>query len=654
MDIPAPPGRIPWICRRRLPAAALLALALAAARPPEKTVARPEPIGRGARFEARSACSCSGVRKKGIFAHPPWKGRVKGRVIGTFSNVDLSTARRPEFRFFMGIQDGHGSTKGVIYRVFVNSREVWQDFYARGVWKPVRVSLAKFAGRTVAIELAVDTLGEHYANWGEPRIVDGSRTLYDFVAHVPDARKTILLWKNTPPGPLPASLRREREIRRKTAMNVVPAPRQIAWQELEFIAFAHFGVNTFTDREWGEGTEDPRLFKPSEFDADQWARVLEDAGIRLLILTAKHHDGFCLWPSRYTEHCVRNSPWRNGKGDVVREVSEACRRHGIKFGVYLSPWDRNNPDYGNSPAYNRYFVNQLRELLGNYGEISEVWFDGACGEGPNGRKQVYDWAAYHKVVRELQPNAVIAICGPDVRWVGNESGVARETEWSVQPANPTFHGKGKDLVWWPAECDVSIRPGWFYHAAQDDKVKSLEQLLDIYYKSVGRNSVLLLNIPPDRRGLFHENDAARLRELRNLLDRTFRTDLAAGARASANSAAARHGAGAVVDGDNGTWWEPADGDLPAVIELDLGEPRTFNCVLLQEYIPKGQRVEGFSVQVADAGGRREIAAGSTIGYKRLLPLKPAVTTSRVRIEIRQSRGAPLLRRVGLFNAPLLP
>ena len=344
-------------------------------------------------------------------------------------------------------------------------------------------------------------------------------------------------------------------------MNIVPTPQQIAWQELEFIGFAHFGVNTFTDREWGEGTEDEKVFNPTDFDADQWARVLKDAGIRLLILTAKHHDGFCLWPSRFTEHSVKNSPWRKGKGNVVREVSDACRRHGIKFGVYLSPWDRNNPEYGNSPVYNQYFANQLRELLTNYGPITEVWFDGACGEGPNGKKQVYDWTAYYKVVRELQPDAVIAICGPDVRWVGNETGVARETEWSVQPARSAASGGKDGLVWWPAECDVSIRPGWFYHASQDDKVKSLHHLLDIYYKSVGRNSVLLLNIPPDRRGHIHENDTARLRELRKVLDDTFRIDLADNAGATANSATDGHGPDTVVDGDQKTWWSPDGGTL---------------------------------------------------------------------------------------------
>ena len=616
------------------------------------------PLGLGARFDARQACSCSGVRKKGIFAHPPWKdparGRVKGRVIGTFAGIDLAGTQAPEFRFFMGMQDGHGSTKGVIYRIFVNGREYWQDFYAKGIWKPVRIPFAEFTGQRITVELTVDPLGEYYANWGEPRIVDGDHRVYDFVDHAPAARKTILLWSDKPPGAVPESLRLEQERRRKEVMNVVPAPRQIAWQELEFIAFAHFGVNTFTDREWGKGTEDPRVFNPTGFDADQWARVLKDAGIRLLILTAKHHDGFCLWPSRYTEHSVKNSLWRNGKGDVVREVSDACRRNGIKFGIYLSPWDRNNPDYGNSPVYNRYFVNQLRELLTNYGPISEVWFDGACGEGPNGKKQVYDWQAYRKTVRELQPAAVIAICGPDVRWVGNETGVARETEWSVQPANRTHHGPAKKFVWWPAECDVSIRPGWFYHASQDNKVKSLRHLLDIYYKSVGRNSVLLLNIPPDRRGLMHENDATRLRELRKVLDETFQTDLAAGARTNADSAAKGHAARNIVDGDAHTWWQPASETRPATVELELKAPRTFNCIMLQEFIPKGQRIEKFSIQVADGEAWREIAVGTTVGYKRLLPLKPDVTASRVRIEIRKSRGAPRMRRVGLFKAPLLP
>lgn len=275
-----------------------------------------------------------------------------------------------------------------------------------------------------------------------------------------------------------------REVLRKAA-HVRPSPQQLAWQELEFTCFVHFGMNTFTGREWGDGKEDPKLFNPTAFDARQWARACNDAGMKLLILTCKHHDGFCLWPSKHTEHSVKNSPWKGGKGDVVREVSEACREAGLKFGVYLSPWDRNAKTYG-SDAYNDVYKKQLAELLADYGPVTEVWWDGACGEGPNGKRQVYDWDGYVRVVRELAPQAVIFGMGPDVRWVGNESGLARESEWSVLPkrgpgdqtAKDLGHRKylagAEELVWYPAECDVSIRPGWFYHADQDDKVKTLE------------------------------------------------------------------------------------------------------------------------------------------------------------------------------------
>jgi len=647
--------RRPRLHRLVFAAAAVFAAGIFRSAPAAEAGLRREPLGRGARFEARPACSCGGVRKPGIFAHPPWKGGVRGRVIGTF-RIDLGNAARPRLSFFMGIHDGHGSDRGVIYRVFVNGREVWQDFWKDARWTPVTIDLTKWAGREIILELVVDTLGEHYAVWGDPRVIDGDRTVYNLVEAVHSAETSIQLWTNRPPGPVPARLEAEHRKRKRAAMNVVPSPRQIAWQELEFIGFVHFGINTFTDREWGDGSEDPALFNPTDFDADQWVQVFKDAGIRMLILTAKHHDGFCLWPSRYTEHSVKHSPWRNGRGDVVREVADACRRGGIRFGVYLSPWDRNCPLYGDSPAYNRYFVNQLRELLSGYGEISEVWFDGACGEGPNGKRQVYDWQAYYKVVRELQPDAVIAICGPDVRWVGNESGVARETEWSVQKPNPAFHGRSDGWVWWPAECDVSIRPGWFYHASQDDKVKSLQHLLDIYYKSVGRNAVLLLNVPPDLRGRIHEADAQRLRELRKVLDETFRIDLAHGARTSANSAAPEHPVDSVVDGDPDTYWTPDNEAPPFSVTLDLGGLKTFNCLLLQEYIPRGQRVEEFRIEAAGDDGDqwREIARGTTIGYKRLLPLKPDVRASRLRVVITASRGAPMLRRIGLFHAPMLP
>ncbi|MBN2474591.1 MAG: alpha-L-fucosidase [Pirellulales bacterium] len=443
------------------------------------------------------------------------------------------------------------------------------------------------------------------------------------------------------------------------AARVTPTPQQVAWQELEFTCFVHFTVNTFTDLEWGTGKEDPRIFNPTDFDADQWASVCKEAGMKLLILTCKHHDGFCLWPCEQTEHSVKNSPWRGGKGDMVKEVSDACRRHGIKFGVYLSPWDRNAECYG-SDAYNDYYKNQLRELLTDYGEITEVWWDGACGEGPNGKRQVYDWDGYIRVVRQWQPKAVIFGQGPDVRWVGNENGLARESEWSVLPfrmgdrterdlGNRKYLLGAERLMWYPAECDVSIRPGWFYHASQDDQVKSLERLLEIYYRSVGRNSVLLLNVPPDRRGRFHENDVARLREFRSVLDETFRTNLAAGAQVAAENTRDGFHAGSVTDGDGGTYWTTEDGVVAASLTIDLGKPVTFDRAMLQEMITTGQRVERFQLQAEVDGAWKDVAQATTIGYKRLLRFSP-VTASKVRLAILDSRDCPTIREFGLFQA----
>jgi alpha-L-fucosidase len=457
----------------------------------------------------------------------------------------------------------------------------------------------------------------------------------------------------TPQQPLPTS----------ASEAPAPTPQQLAWQEMEFIAFAHFGVNTFTNREWGDGKEDPKLFDPAALDANQWVAVCRKAGIGMIILTAKHHDGFCLWPSKYTEHSVKNSPWRDGKGDVVKEVSDACRAGGLKFGVYLSPWDRHERTYGDSPAYNQHFVNQLTELLSNYGDITEVWFDGACGEGPNGKKQQYDWPAFHGTVRRLQPKAVMfSDAGPDVRWIGNENGFAGETCWStydrskvrVGGADTKYLNKGdpNGPDWTPGECDVSIRPGWFYHPDQDTKVKSLEKLLDIYYASVGRNGVLLLNIPPDKRGLMHENDAARLAELRAVLDETFRTDLAKGKPATATSQRGKdRGADRAVDGDGKTFWcAGGNGTGPESLEVDLGQPTTFNVVCIQEMVLLGQRVEEFGVEAWDGKSWSEIAKGTTVGHKRLLRL-PDVTASKVRLTIVRSRGSPTIREFGLYRSP---
>ena len=463
----------------------------------------------------------------------------------------------------------------------------------------------------------------------------------------------------------------------KKAANLAPSENQLAWQEMEFTAFVHFTINTFTDREWGDGKEDPALFNPTAFDAGQWAMTCRDAGMKMIIVTAKHHDGFCLWPSKLTDHSVESSPWREGKGDIVREVADACREYGLKFGVYLSPWDRHEASYGDSPHYNENFKNQLRELLTWYGRVDEVWFDGACGEGPNGKRQVYDWPAYYEVIRELQPNAVIAIMGPDVRWVGTESGYGRETEWSVIPvtvrkAHPADGADGemsekgfvpgdrmqKDLgsrsklrgaqalAWYPSEVDVSIRPGWFYHASQDGKVKSPDKLLDIYFSSVGRNSLLLLNIPPDRRGLLHENDVASLMGLRKRLDDIFTVNLLASCSVKASSRAGSHAPEDGIDGNPVTYWMPGTGEETPSIEFHLSGPESFNVCCLQECIRIGQRIEKFELQAWQDTGWKTIARGTTVGYKRLLRFDE-INTSRVRLRILESRCEPTLSNISL-------
>lgn len=468
----------------------------------------------------------------------------------------------------------------------------------------------------------------------------------------------------------------EADIIRKAA-RVVPSPRQLRWQQLELTAFFHIGVNTFTDREWGDGKEDPKIFNPTALDADQWVRVAREGGIKQVILTAKHHDGFCLWPTATTKHSVAGSPWKGGKGDVVREVADACRKNGVGFGIYLSPWDRNAPMYG-TDEYNDFFVQQLTELLTNYGKVDEVWFDGANGEGPNGKKQVYDFDRWYALIRKLQPGAVIAIMGPDVRWVGTESGYGRETEWSVVPVNEqlqerieagsqkdvTFKPLGdmrgsdlgsreklrtaKGLVWYPAETDVSIRPGWFYHANEDNQVKTPQQLLDIYYASVGRNGVLLLNLPPDRRGLVHEQDAKHLREWKGLIDQTFTNNLLHGASVTG---ASRKRAKALLDNQYNTYWIGQKDDTTATLEFTLKEPGEFDVLMLQEQVALGQRIEHFVLEYLSGGEWKKAAEGTTVGYKRLLRFDP-VRASRVRLRILSSRTEPTLSAIGLYRQGL--
>ncbi len=450
----------------------------------------------------------------------------------------------------------------------------------------------------------------------------------------------------------------------------VPSARQLRWQGLESYAFLHFGPNTFTDKEWGYGDESPALFNPTDFNADAVVAALKDGGLRGLVLTAKHHDGFCLWPSKFTEHSVKNSPWRNGKGDVVREMADACRRAGLLFGVYLSPWDRNHQDYG-APEYITYYRSQLRELLTEYGPIFEVWFDGANGGdgyygGARTKRKIdpvtyYGWDETIALVRELQPDACIfSDLGPDTRWVGNEKGVAGDTCWST--FDPKAYAVGKTPgsilnvgmrdgpLWLPAEVDVSIRPGWFYHAAEDAKVKSVDRLYQLYFDSVGRGCNLILNIPPDRRGRIHEADARAIKEWRSRLDAAFAVDLAQGAKATADQSRGGDPAYApdkVVDGDPATYWSTDDAATSAALTLDLGKPTTFDVVRVREHLPLGQRIDEVAVDAWDGGEWKPIATATSIGAQRLIALP--TTTDRVRLRIVKAAACPAVSEFTLFK-----
>jgi alpha-L-fucosidase len=404
-----------------------------------------------------------------------------------------------------------------------------------------------------------------------------------------------------------------------------PTPAQLVWQRDELALFLHFGVNTFTDREWGDGRESPAIFNPSRFDAGQWARAARAAGFRAMVLTAKHHDGFCLWPTKTTRHSVASSPFRGGNGDVVREFVDACRAEGLRAGLYCSPWDRNHPAYGDSPRYNDVFCDQLTELLTGYGDIHEVWFDGANGEGPNGKKQEYDFPRFWSLVKRLQPESVIfSDAGPDVRWIGNERGVAGETNWStVDPRIVPVPGMSGDevmrsltqgdrdgTVWRPGETDVSIRPGWFYHPAEDARVKTVDQLVGLYFTSVGRNSKLLLNVPPTRDGLLHDTDVARLAGMRARLDALFADNLVMGV-------------------------DPVfrrTGDRSGIMEADLGRTVTVGISMLREDIEFGQLVDRYVIEGAGDGGWVTMATGTTIGYCKLDRFAP-VHVRRIRVTI---------------------
>lgn len=453
----------------------------------------------------------------------------------------------------------------------------------------------------------------------------------------------------------------------------VPEPKQVEWQQMETYAFIHFGLNTFNDWEWGYGDTDPKTFNPTNLDCEQWAQTLVKAGMKGVILTAKHHDGFCLWPFEGTDYSVKNSPWKNGQGNVVKELSEACKKYGLKFAVYLSPWDRHQANYG-TPEYLPYFYAQLHDLLTNYGPVFEVWFDGANGgDGWYGgakdirtidRKNYYNYPRIYEMLDSIQPQAIIfSDGGPGCRWVGNEKGFAGATNWSFLRKGEVHPGYDKSYElqyghpdgnqWVPAECDVSIRPGWFYHPEEDDRVKSPDQLVDLYYRSVGHNATLLLNFPVDRRGLIHPVDSANAVRFHEMIQQQLKTNLVAGMTPKvSNERGGDFVASALTDDNFDTYWATEDGVTTADIEFSFDTPTRMNRMMLQEYIPLGQRVKAFVVEYLDKDTWLPVKLNeetTTIGYKRLLRFE-TVETKGIRIRITDARGPLCLSNVGVYDA----
>jgi alpha-L-fucosidase len=451
----------------------------------------------------------------------------------------------------------------------------------------------------------------------------------------------------------------------------VPTATQLQWHEMELNAFIHFTTNTFTDKEWGYGDESTSVFNPTALNTDQWAQTLKKAGFKTMILTCKHHDGFCLWPSTYTTHSVKNSPYKDGKGDVVKEASASAKKYGLRFGVYLSPWDRNRADYG-TPSYLTYYRNQLKELFTQYGPVFEMWFDGANGGdgyygGARETRKIngatyYDWPTTLQLVQKIQPHVLFfSDAGPGVRWVGNESGIAGETNWNTITTDTLYAGKAgiENLLntgspdgnkWIPAEVDVSIRPGWFWHENENDKVKTPEELFNIYLTSVGRGSTLLLNIPPDKRGRFHEKDIEALTGFRKILNREFAINKAAKAKVTATNIRGNNPiftAGNITDGNKNTYWSTDDDISTGSFTIQLKQPQTIKYILLQEYIQLGQRVKAFTAEIWKDGTWQTVAVGTTIGYKRILKIKP-VETEKIRINITDSKACPVISNTEIY------
>lgn len=451
----------------------------------------------------------------------------------------------------------------------------------------------------------------------------------------------------------------------QTANVPVPSDAQMRWHNTEFYLFFHFGPNTFTNLEWGHGTETEEIFNPTDLDCDQWCRVAKAAGAQGVVITAKHHDGFCLWPSKYSKHTVRESKWRNGKGDVLKDLSDACRRNGLKFGVYLSPWDRNHPQYGTA-EYNDVYANTLVELLTGYGELFEVWWDGANGEGPNGKKQVYDFPRFEKLVKKYQPNAVIfSDIGPGCRWAGNEQGTVNETNWCMldtagfgrgatgPPTTVLQTGQENGKAWIPAECDVSVRPGWFYHAEEDAKVKTPDELFAIYLQSIGRGANLILNVPPDTRGRIHAQDSLSLTAFGAKLKAAFSENLALKKSCMVSGNIAPVPNRALTDGskETGCFFMPKTDGAVGAAEIDLGEKRSFNCVRVSEKLRRsGQSVKSFSVEILEGDAWREVARSTTIGARKVL-MFPAVDAQKLRVSILTAKGTVSLSEIQVFKVP---
>lgn len=436
----------------------------------------------------------------------------------------------------------------------------------------------------------------------------------------------------------------------------LPSNAQLQWHETEFYIFVHFGPNTFTNKEWGEGDEPADAFNPAKLDCRQWCRIAKAAGAKGIIITAKHHDGFCLWPSKYSTHTVRESKWKNGKGDVLKELSDACREFELKFGVYISPWDRNHPNYG-TPEYNEVFTGMMKELFQNYGPIWELWWDGANGEGPNGKKQVYDWTKFKSTVNELSPSTVVfSDIGPHIRWIGNEKGFAGKTNWNLLDTAGFLPGLGaphvdtlnqgnvNGAVWLPGECDVSIRPGWFYHEAENDKVKTPEQLFQLYLRSVGRGANLLLNVPPGPSGLWHANDSISLVKLRQLINANFAEDRKirydrfefknAASFALANDRSKR------VYSFPGNYKEGS-------IKFNFTKPKTINCIVLREPVEYGQRIAELVITLRSPDGSEQKVSATTIGRKRILTF-PSRQVSQVILQVPNAKANPVISEISFY------